>query len=175
MNCHRRERGLRSKFFVSLLRPVSIHSVIRGDFMSASENQKQLEVLGKIFQAEMAGIIRYMHYSFMIMGHNRIPIQKWFRDQANESMAHAVIIGEKITALGGHPPMLSSKIEETNQHGVQKLLEESLIHEKEALLLYRELLKVASSDIALEEMARQIYREEVEHIEEVEKMLKSSI
>ena len=137
-----------------------------------AEKEKVLEILGKIFQEEMAGIIRYLHYSFMIMGHNRIPIQKWFRDQANESMIHAVIIGEKITSLGGHPPVITSKIEETNQHNVQKLLEESLVHERVSLSLYHELVKESGGDIALEELARQLLREETEHIEEVQKMLK---
>lgn len=144
--------------------------------MSTSKsNPKALEVLGRIFQAEMAGIIRYLHYSFMIMGHNRIPIQKWFRDQANESMNHAVMIGEKITSLGGHPPMISSKVEETNEHSVHKLLEESLIHEREALVFYHELVKLSGDDIALEELARQLLREETEHVEEVEKMLKTQL
>src|SRR5438876_1057740 len=56
-------------------------------------DSKVMEALSKIFEAEMSGIIRYLHYSFMIMGHNRIPIQAWFRAQANENMAHAVMIG----------------------------------------------------------------------------------
>jgi bacterioferritin len=146
----------------------------RNSMSATPVNPKALDVLGKIFQAEMAGIIRYLHYSFMIMGYNRIPIQKWFRDQANESMAHAVIIGEKITALGGHPPMISSKVEETNQHSISKLLEESLIHEREALVFYQELVKLSGDNIPLEELARQLLREETEHIEEVEKMLKIS-
>ena len=141
---------------------------------SPKGTQKVLDILGKIFQAEMAGIIRYLHYSFMIMGHNRIPIQKWFRDQASESVSHAVAIGEKITAMGGHPPMISSKIEETNQHSVHKLLEESLVHERQALDLYLDLVKITGEDIALDELARDMLRQEVEHIEEVEKMLKSS-
>jgi bacterioferritin len=109
------------------------------------------------------------------MGHNRIPIQKWFRDQASESMAHSVIIGEKITALGGHPPMITSKIEETNTHSVHKLLEESLDHEKVGLKLYHELVQASEGNIALEELARDLCRTETEHIEEVEKMLKTSL
>ena len=113
-------------------------------------NKAPLEILGKIFQEEMAGIVRYLHYSFMIMGHNRIPIQKWFRDQATESTAHAIMIGEKITSLGGHPPVVAAKIEETNQHGVQKLLEESLVHERATLELYRQLVHAAGDDIAIE-------------------------
>jgi len=35
-------------------------------------NEKVLGLLGKIYQDEMEGITRYLHYSFMIMGHNRI-------------------------------------------------------------------------------------------------------
>ena len=135
-------------------------------------NKQALELLGKIFEAEMAGIIRYLHYSFMIMGHNRIPIQKWFRDQASEAMTHSVMIGEKLTSLGGHPRMIAAKIEETNVHNVDQILKESLHFEEETLALYIELVKAAGDDIALEEMARQQVQAEVEHCDEVKKMLR---
>ncbi|MCX6110510.1 MAG: ferritin-like domain-containing protein [Proteobacteria bacterium] len=140
-----------------------------------AHHSKAVDILAKIYQEETAGVIRYLHYSFMIMGHNRIPIQKWFRDQATESMNHAIIIGEKITSLGGHPPMVTPPIEESDQHGVQQLLKECLVHERNALSMYRQLVDIAGDDIALEELARQFVREETEHIEEVEKMLKTSL
>jgi bacterioferritin len=137
-------------------------------------NTEAVEVLDQILQAEMAGIIRYLHYSFMIMGHNRIPIQKWLRDRATESMDHAVVVGEKITSLGGHPSMVTLPIKETNLHAVDQLLKESLVHEEQGLALYRRLLDLAKDDVALEELARQFVRLETEHIEEVRKMLPSS-
>lgn len=140
---------------------------------SGGGSKPVLDVLNKIFQAEMAGIIRYLHYSFMIMGHNRIPIQKWFRDQAQEATMHAVTIGEKITALGGHPPVVSASVEETNTHTVQALLGESLRYEEAALELYHQLVAVSGSDIALEELARTLVLEETTHIEEVKKMLRT--
>jgi bacterioferritin len=140
--------------------------------MTMTSNKKALEILSQIFQAEMAGIIRYLHYSFMIMGHNRIPIQKWFRDQANESMAHSLVVGEKITSLGGHPPMITAKIEETNIHSVDQILKESLHFEEETLKLYKELALAAGDDVALEEMARQLVQTETEHCDEVKKMLR---
>src|SRR6478609_4089249 len=99
-----------------------------------------MECLDHIFQAEMAGIIRYLHYSFMIMGHNRIPIQKWFRDQAQESMTHATTIGEKITSFGGHPPVVSARVEESNIHSVDQILQECLKYEEETLNLYKRLV-----------------------------------
>jgi bacterioferritin len=138
---------------------------------------ESIDCLNTLFQFEMSGIHRYLHYSFMIMGHNRIPIQKWFRDQAQESMDHAVTLGEKITALGGHPAMVHADIKETNVHTVNQLLEESLRFEEEALGVYKNLVAIAvkAEDIALEELARDFVRLETEHVEEVRKMLKSPI
>lgn len=131
-----------------------------------------MECLHQIFQAEMSGITRYLHYSFMIMGHNRIPIQAWFRTEATENMNHAITIGEKITALGGHPAATSVGIEETNVHTVDQILSECLKHEEHALALYTKLASLAGDDIALEEMARQFVFTETAHIEEVQKMLR---
>jgi bacterioferritin len=146
--------------------------------MSTSEksyqNKQVLDLLGEIYKAEMAGVNRYLHYSFMIMGYNRIPIQAWFRDNAKEAMDHATEIGEKITSLGGHPPMIGAKVEEKNVHTVQQLLEESLKFEEEAIASYKKLVAVAADlgDIALEEMARDFVRNEVEHADEVRKMMR---
>ncbi len=140
----------------------------------ASANPKIVDCLHQIFQGEMAGIIRYLHYSFMVMGHSRIPIQQWFRDQAQESMTHAVQIGEKITALGGHPSVVSAQIEETNMHSVDQILNESLVHEEKVLELYKKLAKLAGDDMALEDMARGFVRLETEHVEEVKKMLRGN-
>jgi len=140
------------------------------------QNKDVLELLATIYKAEMSGVNRYLHYSFMIMGYNRIPIQAWFRSNAKEAMDHATEIGEKITSLGGHPPMVAAKVEEHNLHAVQQLLEESLKFEEEAIVSYKKLAAVASElgDIALEEMARAFVRTEVEHADEVRKMLRKS-
>lgn len=137
-----------------------------------SPNPDAMECLNAILKSEMSGIIRYLHYSFMIMGHNRIPIQRWFRDQATENMAHAIVIGEKITSLGGHPSLVSAEIEESNLHTIDQILSESLRHEEHGLSLYRKLVDLAGDDIALEELAREFVRAETEHVDEVRKMLR---
>ncbi len=140
----------------------------------SGSNKKIMDCLNRIFQKEMSGIHRYLHYSFMIMGHNRIPIQKWFRDKANEGMIHAVQIGEKITALGGHPSLESAPVPETKSHNIDDILKESLQFEQNALEDYIQLVKLSGEDIALEEMARDFVRQETEHLEEVEKMLRKN-
>ncbi len=137
-------------------------------------NPKILTQLDKILEAELSGVVRYLHYSFMIFGPNRIPITKWFRDHANEGMAHAITIGEKITALGGHPSVKVKPVPETNNHNVMEIMKESLAFEREGLSLYHELLGMAGDDIALEEMTREFILEETLHIEEVEKMIRTA-
>lgn len=131
----------------------------------------KIKKLDEILEAEVSGIVRYLHYSLMIKGPNRIPIVKFFRDQATEAFDHAAIIGEKITAFGGHPSLKVQSVKEGGKHDVMDILRESMEHEKHAVKLYKDLLELADDDIALEELAREMIRLEVEHIEEVEKML----
>ncbi len=132
-----------------------------------------IALLDKILEAELSGVVRYLHYSFMIFGPNRIPITKWFRDHATEGFDHAVIVGEKITAFGGHPSLKVKPVPESNKHTVMEILTESLEYERETLRLYYDLLSEVGKDVALEEMVRKQIADETMHIEEVEKMIRS--
>lgn len=138
----------------------------------AKRTNAVIKQLNLLLEIELSGVARYLHYSFMIMGPNRIPITKWFRDQANEAIAHGVILGEKISGKGGHPTVSIRQVPESNEHDIKTILEESLQFEREALQAYHDLLSMADDDIALEEMARAQIVAETEHIEEVEKMLR---
>jgi bacterioferritin len=129
--------------------------------------------LDQILEAELSGVVRYLHYSFMIFGPNRIPITKWFREHALEGINHAVVIGEKITALGGHPSIKIQPVPETNDHNVLEILKEGLEFEEETLRLYKDTLDLLDGDVALEEVIRGLIKEETEHIEEVKKMIRN--
>jgi bacterioferritin len=140
--------------------------------MTVQEDKKKIvDLLNEIIEMEISAVIRYLHYALMIKGPNRIPIVKWFHDQANEGYAHASMIGEKITAYGGHPSLKVSPVPETNTHKVLDILAESLDFELKALAKYKELLKHVGDDVALEELVRSQIRLETEHVEEVRKML----
>jgi bacterioferritin len=134
---------------------------------------KVIDKLNAILEHELSGVVRYTHYSFMVFGHNRIPIVKWLRDQGTESLGHANLVGEHITAMGGHPSLKIAKLLETQKHSINDILKESLSHETAQIKLYRDLLEeVADESILLEEFARQMIAEEEMHVAEVEKMLK---
>lgn len=138
-------------------------------------NEKEvLKVLNQILEAELAGVVRYTHYSLMVFGHNRIPIVKWLRDQATESLGHAAEVGEHITTLGGHPSLSIGKLVETHKHSLNDILKESLGHEEDQLKNLHQLLKVVEGEsVFLEEFARQMICEEEAHVAEVQKMLRT--
>lgn len=132
-----------------------------------------IAVLNRILEAELSGVVRYTHYSFMIYGYNRIPIVSWLRKQADESLIHAQQAGETITQFGEHPSLSIGRLLETHKHDVGDILREALDNEREGLALYRELLElVAGRSVFLEEYARQMIYAEEGHVGEVDKMLR---
>ena len=141
--------------------------------MKTIDSAKVVAVLNRLLEEELAGVVRYTHYSFLVFGYTRIPIVSWLRGQANESLAHAQQVGEWITTLGAHPSLAIGPLLETHQHDIGAMLRESLEHEGRALALYRELLDlVEDGSIALEEFARQMIHAEETHAAEVDKMLR---
>ena len=69
--------------------------------MNDSDTKKAIKLLNKIMELELAGVVRYMHYSLMIYGYNRIPIVDWMKSNAQEGLTHAHRAGELVTLLGG--------------------------------------------------------------------------
>jgi len=141
--------------------------------LNKADTVKVVETLNRILELELAGLVRYLHYSFMIFGHNRIPIVAWLRTQADESQAHAVQAGEHITNLGGHPSLRIGSLLETHKHNVDEILREALSHEEEGLGEYRKLLdQVSGRSIMLEEYARTQIAAEEAHLADIGKMMR---
>lgn len=137
------------------------------------DKDKVVALLNRIVEEELAGVVRYTHYSFMVFGYSRIPIVSWFREQATESMTHAQQAGEILTALGEHPSLGIGQLLETHKHDIGDILREALEAEKRGMGFYRELLTlVEGRNIALEEYARTMVAEEQMHLWEVDKMLR---
>ena len=141
--------------------------------MNVLNNQQVIDVLNRILEQELAGVVRYTHYSFLVFGYSRIPIVAWLRQQADESLLHAQQAGEMITLLGDYPSLAIGPLLDTHEHDIAAVMKESLETEGKALALYNELLTlVAGCSVMLEEYARQmIYAEEL-HAGEVDKMLR---
>jgi len=141
--------------------------------MDDAQTQTAIDALNRIMELELAGVVKYTHYSLMVYGYNRIPIVSWLKGNADESLAHAHKAGELVTLLGGHPSLKIGQLLETEQHDIGDILRESLAHEKVALAAYYDLLKVTEGQsVLLEEYAREMIVQEELHLDEVNKMLR---
>jgi len=130
-------------------------------------------LLNEILETELAGVVRYTHYSLMVFGHSRIPIVSWLRGEAVACLAHANEAGEMVTHLGEHPSLKIGALLETQKHGINDILLESLDAEKHGLALYKRLLDlVRDRSVFLEEYARKMISAEEMHLGEVNKMLR---
>ena len=65
--------------------------------MKELNKDKAVALLNRILEHELAGVVRYTHYSLLVFGFNRIPIVACLREQAAESLTHAQQAGEMIT------------------------------------------------------------------------------
>jgi bacterioferritin len=143
--------------------------------MSKQEFDKTAVValLNEILEAELAGVVRYTHYSLMVYGYSRIPIVSWLRSEAETCLSHAHQAGELVTHLGEHPSLKIGALLETRKHEINDILLEALEAEKVGLALYKKLLDLTRDrSVMLEEYARRMIAEEELHLGEVNKMLR---
>jgi bacterioferritin len=142
--------------------------------LNDTDTQRAVELLNHIMELELAGVVRYTHYSLMVYGYNRIPIVDWMKRNAQEGLSHAHRAGDLVTLLGGHPSLKIGALLETERHDIGDILRESLEHEQTALDAYYRLLKLVEGgkSVLLEEYARELIVEEELHLDEVNKMLR---
>src|SRR5207247_10694375 len=100
-----------------------------------------------------------------------IPIVSWLRGEATTCLSHANDAGEMVTHLGEHPSLKIGALLETQKHGIDDILIESLDAEKTGLALYKKLLDlVRDRSVFLEDYARKMIAEREQHVGAVSQM-----
>ena len=128
--------------------------------------------LDRILQMELAGVVYYTHYSFMVYGHARIPITSWLRENATESLSHAQEAGEMIMRLHKRPALGIAELPTTRHNTIDEIITEAVQREEAGVELYRGLLDlVKEKSVVLEEYATRMVAAEAVHIREMELML----
>src|ERR1700757_3794295 len=103
--------------------------------MTQIDTDKVVSTLNRLLEAELAGVVRYTHYSFLVFGFSRIPIVLWLGGPANQALLHAQQGGEWITTLGDYPSLAIGPLLDSHHHDVAAMLRESLETELRALAL----------------------------------------
>lgn len=138
------------------------------------DKQKVLDALNLDLEHEMSAMIRYLHHSFIVTGPLRGSLTTLFRTMATDSMNHAIKLGEKIVALGGHPSVKIQEIYEPGEQSIEDMLKENIEAEKMHLALYEEQLDIMQDNTPLRLMMEQVIVDEARHIEELEMYVRNN-
>jgi bacterioferritin len=135
------------------------------------DKTKLIDKLNEILKWEYAGLVQYTQFSFLVQDTWREVYYKFFRENGEEALKHAHVIGDKITSLGGVPTVERGAVKQSTE--LKEMLEYSLEVESLQVKLYTEALDLCGEkDVALRIVLEDICTEEQEGVDHLEKLLK---
>ena len=126
-------------------------------------SEKLMNLLNQSIARELAVSIQYMWHHIMAVGIENPAVTDIFKKIAIIEMKHAEKIAERLDYLGGVPTTKPSEIKVGGD--LKKMLKDDLEAEKEAITLYRQVIKVAEEegDIVTRRLFEEILADEEEH------------
>jgi len=134
-----------------------------------------IKELNKALEIEHSAIIMYLHHAEFVKGLDAEPIIARLKEIASDEEKHRDILRERIVVLGGVPSTKLSDIKIKHSDDIKEMLKDELKEEKEAVLLYREILSMVKDMEDNETLHHEIYHlitGEQEHVEELQRLLK---
>ncbi|MBI1902146.1 MAG: ferritin-like domain-containing protein [Planctomycetia bacterium] len=108
------------------------------------DKTKMVSKLNEILAHEWTGVAQYSQQGFMVQGLWREAYEPRFKAGADESFAHARLIGDKIVALGGVPTIERNKVKQADS--IEEMLANSLQFEQTAVRHYEEALALCDDE-----------------------------
>lgn len=137
-----------------------------------------LKLLNEALATELICVLRYRRHYFMAKGIESKSIAAEFLEHANEELAHADLIAERIVQLGGEPDFspnsLTSRSHAEYMPGdsLANMIKEDLIAERIAIDSYREMVVyLGDQDSTTRRMLESILAVEEQHAEELADLL----
>ena len=134
--------------------------------------QTLINRLNEDLAGELSAIIQYTTYAAKATGPFRPQLTQFFLDEIPDEQGHAQFLANKIVALGGEPTTQPRPVApaETNR----EMLEAVLVAERRAVQDYTQRAEEATAfnDKGLAVQLEDMVRDETEHAEETERMLR---
>jgi bacterioferritin len=125
-------------------------------------------------------VLRYRHHQIIAKGIDRPQVAAEFAEHADDEQRHMMMIAERINQLGGNPDFNPATVlsRTATEYGtgtdLLKLVEEDLIAERIAIMVYREMIQwFGTDDPTTRRMLEQILEDEEEHADDLADLLKS--
>lgn len=136
------------------------------------------EQLNTALATEIMCVLRYRHHQIIAKGIDCKEVAAEFEEHAKEEEKHMLMIAERIDQLGGNPDfnpaaaMQKSATEYGSGTSLVELLQEDLVAERIAIIIYKKLIDwFGSKDPTTRRMLEEILEDEEEHATDLADLL----
>jgi bacterioferritin len=136
------------------------------------------KILNDALATEIMCVLRYRHHQVIAKGIDRPQVAAEFQEHAEDEQRHMMMIAERINQLGGNPDFNPATIMQrtATDYGTStdllKLVEEDLIAERIAIMVYREMIEwFGSGDPTTRRMLEEILKDEEDHADDLSDLL----
>jgi len=137
-----------------------------------------VRLLNDALATEITCVLRYRRHYFTVDGVASPAIKEEFLVHANEELAHADAIAERIVQLGGEPDLNPATLGERSHADYDEssslgaMIESNLIAERVAIETYRQMIRlIGDKDPTTKCMLEQVLADEEEHADELKDWL----
>ena len=135
-------------------------------------------LLNAALATEIMCVMRYRHHQIIARGIDRPQVAAEFDEHALDEERHMMMIAERINQLGGNPDFNPATVANrtATEYGtgtdILKLIEEDLIAERIAIMVYRKMIDwFGSHDPTTRRMLEEILQDEEEHADDLSDLL----
>ena len=138
---------------------------------SAVAAEQLLDGLNEDLRGEFQAVIMYRLYASMVQGPYRQELRAFFANEIPEELAHAQILADKISAMGGTPAAEPARVPVVED--AKAMLEAALAAEEETIERYVERRSQAeeAGEYGLAAQFDDIIADETNHRDELRQML----
>lgn len=136
------------------------------------DKAKLIDALNGDLANEFGAVIQYLTYAAKVSGPHRPELSKFFLSEVPDETAHAQFLANKIVSLGGEPTTTPAPVAAADDN--HSMLRAVLRAETEAVQRYTERARQADAagDKGLQVQLEDMVRDETEHRDEVERILR---
>jgi bacterioferritin len=140
-----------------------------------------INLLNHSLATELVCVLRYKRHYFTASGIHAQSIANEFNIHAQEELAHADLLAERIVQLGGEPDFSPDTLTKRSHAdyvpclSLQDMIKENLVAERIAIDAYRALIRhIGDDDPTTKRMLESILAQEEEHADELADWIKTS-
>lgn len=144
----------------------------------AADREKVIQLLNEALATELVCVLRYKRHYFMADGIHAEPVAAEFLEHAQEEMAHADRLAQRIVQLRGEPNFSPdgltqrSHAEYVEGRTLKDMIKENLVAERIAIESYREMVAyIGKQDPTTRRILEEILASEEDHADDLVSLL----